>query len=214
MTAKNFKVGKRRKKKGNILPFLVFVIIAYLAYSANPEYWHQGKLVQDFLNGGAKKESTEDIANIPDTPPEEYEPEPEIDPDASVAGSVKGAKTIPANVLKSVSSNDPMYYAFASRAKYIYFVMPNTQDSRELVAATNDEIKANGLKAKYVAAGMLYDSSNKKADCSKAATVEFFCKVCDRKACLVNARKGEYIPLQPTTSHVIAKIKQIEQQEW
>ena len=91
-------MNKKKKKKGSILPLLVVVIIAFLAYQANPEYWQQGKLFQDIKNAGKKKEvETEDIAKIPEKPAE-----PEVDPDAILDGSIKGAKTIPINIKKQI----------------------------------------------------------------------------------------------------------------
>ena len=42
------KTNNSKKKKGNFLPILVVVIVGFLAYQANPSYWQQGKLFEDF----------------------------------------------------------------------------------------------------------------------------------------------------------------------
>ena len=207
------KKAKRAKKKGpNVLTLLVFLIIGFLAYKANPEYWQQGKLLEDLKKGGVQKVEEEDIANIPDVEPEEYEPE--VDPDASLEGSVKGAKTIPARVLKSSHSRDPMYGVIASKFKFVYVVAPSGDDSRALVGSIGESIKAEGLRDSYKVKGFYYDPSTKKQDCSVAETVKYFCDECDRKACIINGKAGEYMVLPASEKNVIAKIKQLSSQDW
>ena len=53
MAAKN-NSNANKKKKGSILPLIVVLILGFLAYKANPEYWQQGRLFQDLKNGGQK----------------------------------------------------------------------------------------------------------------------------------------------------------------
>ena len=72
-----------KKKKTSILPLLVIVIVGFLAYKANPEYWQQGKLFEDLRNAGKKEVKQEEVEQIA-----KVEKEPEIDPNAILDGSV------------------------------------------------------------------------------------------------------------------------------
>ena len=209
-SAKNFKIKK--KKKGSILPLIVVAIIGYLAYSANPEYWQQGKLFEDLQNGGFQREVEEveePIANIPD--PEE-EAKPVLDPDTSYDGSVPGSKTVPKNIRKTVNSYDPLYSVFSSKFRYAYAVLPEGDSSLKLVSDINEEIQNSDLKSVYRIEGFYYNSSNKEQRCSETPARKFFCEVCDRKICIVNPKKNEFVPVSASASSVISKMKQLQEQ--
>lgn len=207
MTAKNFKVGK--KKKGSILPLIVVLIIGYLAYSANPEYWQQGKIFDDLKNGGFQREAEvvdEPIANIPDE-----NAEPELDPDTSYEGSVPGAKTIPKNIRKSINSYDPLYYVVSTKFRYGYAVLPDGDNSKKLVSEINELIGADSeLEKLYRIEGFYYNPSTRTKSCEETPARKFFCDVCDRKVCIVNPKKNEFIPVSASASSVIAKMKQLQ----
>ena len=202
-------LNKKKKNKGSILPFLVVVIIVFLAYKANPEYWQQGRLFQDLKNAGKKEVKTEDIAKVPEKPKE-----PEVDPDAMLEGSIKGAKTIPINVTKEVNQNDPTYWVYRSKFKTIYLVAQKTNASQNLFNDFNDAIKNEGLKDEFVVSALLYEAKNKKSLCEATIPHNFLCKQCDRKVCIVNPKKREFLVVAATKQAVLGRVKQIARDGW
>lgn len=203
---------KRRKKSGpSILPLLVVCIIGFLVYKANPEYWQQGRLIEDIRKGGVQKPVEEDIVKLPQERPDD---KPEIDPNESYPGSVSGAVTIPKVALKSVKTNDRLYKIIKSKFIVAYGILPNNETSRTLIADLNTEISDKGWKKQAFADSLLYEQSERKATCSASPAYEFLCGKCDRKICLINGRKHEIIPLNPSKSSVLAKLGQVIKEEW
>lgn len=198
-----------KKKKGSILPLIVVVIIGFLAYKANPEYWQQGRLFQDLKNGGQKKVETEEIANVPKGPVE-----PEVDPDAILEGSIKDAKTVPINIAKSIDKNDPMFNKFRSKFKTIYLVTQKSESSDKLSNDIRDAIEAQGLKGEFMFDSLKYEPKDKKKLCEVTEAQNFFCKQCDRKICLINPRKREFIVVAPTVSAALGRAKIIKESGW
>ena len=198
-----------KKKKGSILPLIVVLILGFLAYKANPEYWQQGRLFQDLKNGGQKKVETEEIANIPKEPQE-----PKIDPNEIREGSIKGSKTVPKYVLKAVNTKDPNYYMFRSKYKTIYLVTAESSSSKKLSSDISEAIQKQGLKDEFRFDSLLYAQSTKKAECERTTTLQFFCEQCDRKICIVNPEKKEFITVAPSLQGAIGKAKALQKSGW
>ena len=198
-----------KKKKGSILPLIVVVIIGFLAYKANPEYWQQGRLFQDLKNGGQKKVETEEIANIPQEPEE-----PAVDPDAMLPGSIKDAKTIPINVVKALNSQDPTYGMFRSKFKVMYIVGQNSSSTDKLAEDLQAAIKEKDLRNDFAVFRLRYDLKDKRTVCGETEVTSFFCKQCDRRICFVHPKKKEFIVVNPTVSSAIAKAKTIKETGW
>lgn len=206
------KRGRRKKSGTSILPLIVICIIGFLVYKANPEYWQQGRLLEDLKKGGVQKPIEEDVVQKPVE--RQVEEKPEIDPNVSYPGSVKGAVTIPQNALRSVSTNDPLYKIINSRFIVAYGVLPNTADSRSLIGDMRVAIEEKGLKKYAFADSFLYEQDKRKETCSSSPAYEFLCGECDRKVCLINGRKKEIIPLQASVAPVISKLDQVVKEEW
>ena len=203
-------MNKKKKKKGSILPLLVVVIIAFLAYQANPEYWQQGRLFQDLKNAGKKKEApTEDIAKIPDKPAE-----PEVDPDAILDGSIKGAKTIPINIKKQIRKSDPTYEIFRFKFKVIYVLAPKSTASEKLVNDLREQLRSQDLRDYYTVSSRLYEMKDRRTTCEESEPQNFLCKQCDRKICIIHPRKKEFIVVAPTVSATISRAKSILNEDW
>jgi len=205
------KKGKVKKNGPSILPLLAIGIIAFLVYRANPEYWQQGRLLDDIRKGGVQKVEQDTVVQ---KPVREVEDEPEIDPDASFEGSVKGAMTIPKNVSKSVKVNDSLYKIINSKLIFAYGVLPDEDASRALIGEINNGISEAGLRKQFATKSLTYTKENKKEICSRGPAYEFLCKNCDKKVCLINGSKKEYIPLSPSAKTVLAKINQLSKDEW
>ncbi len=205
------KKAKVKKNGPSILPLLAIAIIAFLVYRANPEYWQQGRLLDDIRKGGIQKIEQETVVR---EPVREVDDEPEIDPDASIEGSVKGAMTIPKNVSKSVKVNDSLYKIINSKLIFAYGVLPDDEASRSLISEINTGIIDAGLKKQYATKSLTYTKETKKEICSTNPAYEFLCENCDRKICLINGVKKEYIPLSPSAKSVLAKISQLSKQGW
>ena len=199
--------GRNNSKKGNILPLVVIVIIGFLAYKANPEYWQQGKLVEDLKKLGNQEVKTEEVAEIPQ---QQAPAAPTVDPDASLPGSVKGAKTIPINVNKSVNVNDPMYSILRSKFKTVYLVYPEGDAAKSIAQSVSEGISNSGLKGQYLFSSLYYTSSNKKQACEASLSQKFFCENCSKKICIINPQKQEYIVTAPTAQAAISKIKALK----
>ncbi len=202
-------LNKKKKNKGSILPFLVVVIIVFLAYKANPEYWQQGRLFQDLKNAGKKEVKTEDIAKVPEKPKE-----PEVDPDAMFEGSIKGAKTIPINVSKAVNRNDPTYNTFRSKFKVIYLVSPKSNSSDKLADDIRLALQEQDLRDEFTFDSLRYQMKNKKKACEVSVPQNFLCEQCDRKICIINARKKEFLVVAPSVSAAIGRAKSIQKNGW
>ena len=206
------KKGKRKKSGPSILPLLVIGIIGFLVYKANPEYWQQGRLLDDIRKGGVQKPVDEDVVQKPVRKP--VDEKPEIDPDESYPGSVKGAMTIPKTALKSVKSKDRIYKIINSKLIVTYGVLPDNESSRQLIGDIGAGITDKGWKKQAFANSLLYDQAKKKETCSISPAYEFLCDTCDRKVCLINGRKHEIIPLNPSVTSVLAKLGQVINEEW
>ena len=203
-------MNKKKKKKGSILPLLVVVIIAFLAYQANPEYWQQGRLFQDIKNAGKKKEvETEDIAKIPEKPAE-----PEVDPDAILDGSIKGAKTIPINIKKQIRKSDPTYEIFRFKFKVIYVLAPKSTASEKLVNDLREQLRSQDLRDYYTVSSRLYEMKDRRTTCEESEPQNFLCKQCDRRICIIHPRKKEYIVVSPTAQSAISRAKAILKEDW
>ncbi len=208
-TNKNTKGSTPKKKKSNILPVLVIAIIAFLAYQANPEYWQQGKLFQDLKNGGQKKVETEEVV----APPEPVKPT--RDPDLIYDGSIKGAKTFPAYVLRSVNTYDENFYVFRGFPKTLYLVYPKGAAADKIVSQLQEGIDKNGMKKELTVKTVLYTPKDKQKLCESSTTTKFFCEQCNRKICLVNPRKSEFMVLSPSAQSAFAKAKAlVKSGEW
>lgn len=207
MATKNSSEGN--KKKGSMLPFLVILIIGFLAYKANPEYWQQGRLFQDLQNGGQKKVETEEIANIPETPAE-----PEIDPNEIREGSIKGSFTIPRYAVKAANKQDPNYFAFRSKYKTIYLVTAESSASKKTASDIASAIQEQGLREDYRSESFLYAQKTKEEECAKSKSFAFLCEQCDRKICIINPAKNEFIVVPPSASGAIAKAKALKKSDW
>lgn len=194
-----------KKKKTSILPLLVIVIVGFLAYKANPEYWQQGKLFEDLRNAGKKEVKQEEVEQIA-----KVEKEPEIDPDAILDGSVKGSKTIPKNINKKVNTNDPTFKFMRSKFKTIYLVYPDNSTSKNVVKSINEALEKNNMKDEWMFTFLLYTQSTKKQACEASEPQAFFCEQCDKKICLINPRKQEFIVVGPTAQASIGRAKTLK----
>lgn len=192
-----------KKKKGSILPLLVIVIVGFLAYKANPEYWQQGKLFEDLKNAGKKEVKQEDVAKI--TQP--VDSTPKVDPDASTDGSVKGSKTIPINVNKAVNSYEPTYRFMRSKFKTIYLVYPDNSTGANIAKSVQESMEKYNMRDEWMFASLLYEPKKKKETCGVSKSQEFFCEQCDKKICLINPRKQEFIVVGPTAQASVGRAK-------
>ena len=211
-TARDFKI---KKKKGpGILPLLVIGVIGFLAYRANPEYWQQGKLFEDLKNGGFQRpieeSPQEDVVKAPVV---ETEAEPELDPDVSYDGSIRGAKTIPRSVIRTVNPNDPMYGVLNSKFKFVYAVLPDTEVARDMVKEVRKNIDESELRDTYRLDVVFYPD-NDKTLCKVSVSKEYICNVCDRRFCVINTDKGEYLPIKPSVENVLATLEKLRKQPW
>lgn len=194
-----------KKKKTSILPLLVIVIVGFLAYKANPEYWQQGKLFEDLRNAGKKEVKQEEVEQIA-----KVEKEPEIDPDAILDGSVKGSKTIPINVNKAVNSYEPTYSFMRSKYKTIYLVYPNNATGANIAKSVQEAMEKYNMREEWMFASLLYEPKMKKEACGISKSQEFFCEQCDRKICLINPRKQEFIVVGPTAQASVGRARAIK----
>ena len=194
-----------KKKKTSILPLLVIVIVGFLAYKANPEYWQQGKLFEDLRNAGKKEVKQEEVEQIA-----KVEKEPEIDPDAILDGSVKGSKTIPINVNKAVNSYEPTYSFMRSKYKTIYLVYPNNATGANIAKSVQESMEKYNMREDWMFASLLYEPKMKKEACGISKSQEFFCEQCDRKICLINPRKQEFIVVGPTAQASVGRARAIK----
>ena len=194
-----------KKKKTSILPLLVIVIVGFLAYKANPEYWQQGKLFEDLRNAGKKEVKQEEVEQIA-----KVEKEPEFDPNAILDGSVKGSKTIPKNINKKINVNDPMYNVMRSKFKTIYLVYTDNSTSKNLIKAIDEALEKGDMKDNWRVAYLLYSQSNKKQACEASEPQAFFCEHCDKKICLINPRKQEFIVVGPSVQASVGRAKALK----
>lgn len=197
-----------KKKKGSPLPLIIIVIIGFLVYKANPEYWQQGRLFHDWKNGVPQVE-TEEVVKAPEAPKK-----PDVDPDAILEGSAKGAKTIPINIRKTIGINDPNYEMFRSKFKTLYLVTQKSSSSEQLANQIRDAIKEEKLNDEFTFNALLYEAKDKKHLCGLSETQTFFCKQCDRKICIVHPRKLEYIVVAPTVQASIGRAKVLKKEGW
>ncbi len=198
-TNKNKKgTNTAKKKKGNILPFLVVVIIGFLAYQANPEYWQQGRLFQDLKNGGQKKVETEEVV----TPKPK---KPEKDPNLIYDGTIKGSKTIPLYVRKAVNTYDPTYYVFRGKPKTLFLVYPDGSAAKKIVEDLNKGIEKRGLRGELAVDTILYTQKEKKEKCAATVPQQFLCEQCDRRICIINPKKAEFLVVSPSAQSALSK---------
>ena len=200
MAKKNDGSGNK-KKKGNILPVLIIAIVAFLAYKANPEYWQQGRLFEDLKNAGKKQASTEEVVQKPVEPKK-----PKVDPNAMFDGSIKGSKTIPLAVRRAVNTNDPTYYTFRSKKITFYLVYPDGANGKKIVADIRDGIINKDLRDKFSVDSLLYDQRKKSEQCGVSVPQQFLCDQCDRKICIINPKKSEFMVIAPTSQAAIGKM--------
>lgn len=200
------KTNNSKKKKGNFLPLLVVVIVGFLAYQANPSYWQQGKLFEDLKNAGKQEAPTEQVSKVP----EKVDTTPKVDPDASLDGSVKGSKTIPINVNKSVNNAEPTYAFMRSKFKTIYLVYPDNSTGAGLAKKIYDEFNNSDLKDDWRFISFLYPQNKKKDACSVSKSQQFFCDMCDKKICLINPKKQEYIVVGPTAQASLGRARTLK----
>lgn len=209
-TNKNKKgTNTAKKKKGNILPFLVIVIIGFLAYKANPEYWQQGRLLEDLKNANKKEVKTEEVVKAP-------EPEkPEKDPDLIYDGSIKGAKTFPAYVLRAVNTYDQNFYVFRGIPKTLYLVYPKGAAADKIASQLQEGINKREMRNELAVKTLLYTSKDKKSQCEASITTQFFCEQCDRKICIINPKKAEFLVVSPSSQAALAKaVALVKSGEW
>ena len=198
-----------KKKNGNILPVLVIAIIAFLAYKANPEYWQQGRLFEDLKNAG-KKPSTEDVVQKPVTPKK-----PKEDPNMMYDGSIKGSKTIPLAVRRAVNTSDPTYYTFRSKKITFYLIYPDGANGKKIVADIREGIINKDLRDKFSVDSLLYDQRKKSEQCGVSVPQQFLCDQCDRKICVVNPKKSEFLVISPTAQAAVSKMVALDKSgEW
>lgn len=207
--AKSKSSDGNKKKKGNILPFLVIVIIAFLAYKANPEYWQQGKLFQDLQNGGVKKVEAEEVVKAPEAPPE-----PKEDPNEIKEGSIKGSYTVPRYAIKAANQQDPNYYAFRSISKTIYLVAAKSPASEKIAEEIDAAIQEHDLRKEYRSQSFLYSAKTKKDECAQSDSFAFLCEQCDKKICIINPAKSEFVVVAPSSSAAISKAKALLKSGW
>ncbi len=199
MAKKNDGSGNK-KKKGNILPVLIIAIVAFLAYKANPEYWQQGKLFEDLKNAGKKEVKTEEVVKKPEPK------KPEKDPDLIYDGSIKGSKTIPAYVRRAVNTYDPNYYTFRSKFKTIFLVYPEGAAANKTLTQISEAIENKGFTDIYRVDSILYTQKEKAKQCDLSVTQKFLCEQCDRKICIINPKKSEFMVIAPTSQAAIGKM--------
>ena len=202
--AKSKSSDGNKKKKGNILPFLVIVIIAFLAYKANPEYWQQGRLFEDLKNANKKEVKTEEVVQKPVEPAK-----PKEDPNAMYDGSIKGSKTIPLSVRRAVNTKDPTYYTYRSKKITFYLVYPEGPAGEQIVAQIRDSIIDKKLRDKFAVSALLYSQKDKKQQCELTWPQQFLCEQCDRKICAVNPKKSEFLVIPPTAQAAISKMNEL-----
>lgn len=205
------KAKKARKSGPNILPMIVLLIIGFLAYKANPEYWQQGKLIEDWKKGGVQKVEETEIANIPE---EDVEEEPDIDPDVSYDGSIKGSKTIPVNINKSIDNTDPVFGFMRTRFRVIYLVQPDSDRSKQMLDDLTKGRKEYGLNNEYIVESLLYSQADKKQRCGASEAQAFLCEVCDKKICIINPKKKEYITVQPSATAALKQAQNLSGDNW
>ena len=199
MAKKNDGSGNK-KKKGNILPVLIIAIVAFLAYKANPEYWQQGKLFEDLKNAGKKEVKTEEVVKKPEPK------KPEKDPDLIYDGSIKGSKTIPAYVRRAVNTYDPNYYTLRSKSKTIFLVYPEGAAANKTLTQISEAIENKGFTDIYRVDSILYTQKEKAKQCDLSVTQKFLCEQCDRKICIINPKKSEFMVIAPTSQAAIGKM--------
>ena len=197
------------KKKGNILPVLVIAIIGFLAYQANPEYWQQGRLFEDLRNANKKEVKTEEVVKAPEPK------KPEKDPDLIYDGSIKGAKTIPLYVRKAVNTYDPTYYVFRGKPKTLFLVYPEGSAANKIIADISAGIEKRDLRGTLAVDSLLYTAKNKKERCEATVPQQFLCEQCDRRICIVNPRKSEFMVVAPSAQSALSKaVALVKSGEW
>ena len=198
-----------KKKKGNILPVLVIAIIGFLAYQANPEYWQQGRLFEDLRNANKKEVKTEEVVQAPEPK------KPEKDPDLIYDGSIKGAKTFPAYVLRAVNTYDQNFYVFRGIPKTLYLVYPEGAAADKIVSQLQEGINKREMRKELAVQTLLYTSKDKKTKCESSTTNKFFCEQCDRRICIVNPRKSEFMVVAPSAQSALSKaVALVKSGEW
>lgn len=198
-----------KKKKGNILPVLVIAIIGFLAYQANPEYWQQGRLFEDLRNANKKEVKTEEVVKAPEPK------KPEKDPNLIYDGTIKGSKTIPLYVRKAVNTYDPTYYVFRGKPKTLFLVYPDGSAAKKIVEDLNKGIEKRGLRGELAVDTILYTQKEKKEKCAATVPQQFLCEQCDRRICIINPKKAEFLVVSPSAQSALSKaVALIKSGEW
>ncbi len=203
------------KNKTSVLPILVVAIIGFLAYKANPDYWKQGKIFEDFEKYMQnRQEQQEELTDVPiQQEAVKKQEEPEIDPDASFGGSVDGSKTIPINVNKAVHRNDPTYYVLRTSYKTIYFVYEKGSQKEQLYNELRNTIKESDFKQYWAVSGMSYEKGKMKEECTASVPLNFLCEQCAKGVCLLNPRKKEFLVVPLSKSAIMSRVKSLTERE-
>lgn len=199
--------------KGSIVPVIVIGIALFAAYQSNPEAWRQGKLFTDLMKTSASTVETTDIANIPQQPVEKPYDGNSGKTENKAQPSIRGAKPMPAEMYKDLSSNNPVYNYLVSPTKTLYFAGVKSERNTALRSAIGDGLKASGLDKNFNVIANLYDTNE---DFKKLAVnnpnfqQSYLLKNCSRHVCLINVPKREIIPLPMSSSAILARAKELK----